>query len=115
VLMHPGPLLSAGNVRINEGHTGTTQFAISITLDVNSQQTITVNWHTADNSATSPVDYVSASGVATFLPGQTQQTVYIDVNGDTLAELNERFEVVLEQPVNAGIDKGTGVATIVND
>src|SRR5207247_1719904 len=70
---------------------------------------------TADNTATAPSDYTSASGTVTFAPGVTSQTVTVLVNGDTTFEPTESFFVNLDTPVNATIADSQGVGTIVND
>ncbi len=44
-----------------------------------------------------------------------EQTLTVDVIGDTSVELNERFKVVLSQPTNGAILKGTGFGDIAND
>src|SRR5207247_1649935 len=70
---------------------------------------------TADNTATAPSDYTSASGTVTFAPGVTSQTVTVLVNGDTTFEPTEDFFVNLDTPVNASIADSQGGGTIVND
>jgi hypothetical protein len=45
----------------------------------------------ADNPATAGTDYIPASGVLTFAPGQTSQQVRVAVLGDTVAESAETF------------------------
>jgi hypothetical protein len=58
---------------------------------------------------------VAASGTLTFSPGETRQTVAVDVVGDTLVEDSESFVVALSGPTNAEIADGQGVGTIAND
>ena len=40
-------------------------------------------------------DYQAASGTLTFAPGQTSQTITVQVNGDRLGEADETFGVIL--------------------
>ena len=67
---------------------------------------MTVDYATADGSAAAPGDYTAASGTLTFLPDETTQAVFVDVNGDTLDEDDETFTVELSNPANATIDDG---------
>ncbi len=51
----------------------------------------------------------------TIPAGETSRPVTVQVNGDTLDEVNETFKVNLTDPVNATIEDGQGVATITDD
>src|SRR5262249_16047142 len=61
------------------------------------------------------LDYTATAGTVTFAPGTTAQQVTVAVQGDTVFEANETFQVTLASPVNATILDGTGIGTIVND
>ena len=87
----------------------------TVTLSSASTQTINVNYATANGTATSPSDYVGASGTLTFTLGQPiQQSITIPVAGDTASEANETFFVNLSSPVNATFADNQGVGTILN-
>src|SRR5262249_48924284 len=108
----PQPTLSINDVSVSEGNDGTTSAVFSRTLSRPSSQTVTVNYATADGSATmADGDYVGLSGTLTFAPGQTSQTISVAVNGDYRAEPDEDFFVNLSGAVNAGIadSQGRGV------
>ena len=110
------PGISINNVTVTEGNSGTVNANFTVSLTASSVSTITVNYATADNSATlANNDYVTKSGVVTFTPGQTSQGVSITVNGDTAFEPNETFFVNLTTPANAIIIKAQGTGTITND
>lgn len=110
------PGISINNVTVTEGNSGTVNANFTVSLTASSLSTITVNYATADNSATvANSDYASKSGVVTFTPGQTSQSVTIAVNGDTAFEPNETFFVNLSAPSNAIIIKAQGTGTITND
>ena len=111
----PAPSLSIGTVAHTEGNAGTTNFAFPVTLSYASALTVTVNYATANGTATAPADYAAASGMLTFSPGITTQTVTVLVVGDTLAEPNETFTVNLTSPTNATLANATGTGTILND
>ncbi len=77
---------------------------------------MTVDFATANGTATAPSDYTANSGTVTFAPGVTSQTVTVQVNGDTTVEPNETFNVNLTNATgNATIADAQGVGTIVND
>jgi hypothetical protein len=74
-----------------------------------------VNFATADGTASAGSDYTATSGVLTFNPGTTTQSVTVNVTGDTTPEANETFFVNLSGAANATIATATGTGTIVND
>ncbi len=111
----PLPSLSINDVTVVEGNSGTTNAVFTVTLSAASGQTVSVNYATADGTATQPADYTSASGTLTFTPGQTTQTITVQVAGETVPEANETFFVNLSGATNATIADNQGVGTITND
>jgi hypothetical protein len=109
------PTISINDVTVTEGDTGTTTAAFNVSLSAASGLSVTVNYATADGTATAVSDYQATSGTLTFTPGQTTQTVNVLVNGDTIFEPNETFFVNLTTPVNATITDNQGQGTITND
>lgn len=115
------PTVSIDNVSANEGATGTTSFTFNVTLSQASTSTITVDYATADGTATTATnavggpDYAAANGTLTFAPGDTAKTITITVNGDVTNEADETFTVTLASPTNAVLGTATGTGTIVND
>ena len=107
--------LAINDLTIVEGNAGTSSATFNVLLSPASSQTVTVNYSTANNSASAGTDYEAASGTLTFAPGQQSQPVSITINGDTALESNESFNVNLAGPVNATIGDGQGVGTILND
>jgi hypothetical protein len=111
--MMPG--LSINDVMMMEGQGGITTFTFTVSLSWASAQTVTVNYATANGTATAPIDYGSTSGILTFNPGQTSKTIAVSVNGDTTSEMMEAFFVNLSGAVNAWLLDGQGIGTIMND
>lgn len=107
--------ISIGDAMVFEGNSGFTPATFDVVLSRASTNTVTVNYATANFTATAGSDYVATSGTLTFAPGVTNQTVSILVLGDTLNEADETFYVDLTFPTNADISKGRGVGTIQND
>ena len=110
-----GPTLAINDLTINEGNAGTSTATFNVLLSPVSSQTVTVNYTTANNTASAGSDYVAASGTLTFIPGQQSQPVSVTINGDTTFESNETFSVNLSSPVNAALGDDQGVGTITND
>ncbi|MGD9563412.1 MAG: Calx-beta domain-containing protein [Pyrinomonadaceae bacterium] len=108
------PALSVADVTRNEGNSPNT-LDLTVTLSSASTQPVTVNYSTADGSATSPSDYVAASGQVVFAPGETSRPISININGDGVVEPDETFTVNLSSPTNAVIADGSATVTLVND
>jgi hypothetical protein len=109
------PTISINDVSLNEGNSGTTTATFTVSLSNASSQTITVNFQTANGSATAGSDYIATSGTLTFTPGQLTRTISVTVNGDTVVEPNETFNVNLSGATNASITDNQGTGTITND
>lgn len=107
--------LSVGDAMIIEGNGGAQYAEVRVTLDAPTNKTVTVNYGTADGSATSGSDYDAVSGKLTFAPGETSKTILVPVKGDRLGEGNENFLVKLHGAKNAKLADGTGVVTIADD
>ena len=109
------PSLFINDVTLNEGNGGTTNATFTVSLSPSSQQTITVNYATANGTATAGSDYTAKTGTLTFAPGITTQTVTVAVAGDTALEGNETFTVNLSNAGATPIIDAQGVGTIIND
>jgi hypothetical protein len=76
---------------------------------------VTVQYATANGTATAGSDYQPASGTLVIPAGQTTGTITVLVNGDRLAEPNETFVLNLSNPINAIIADGQALGTILDD
>ncbi len=77
---------------------------------------VTVDWATADGTATAATDYEADSGVVTFAPGATEQTINVTVLNDAVDEASETFVVRLSNASgNAEIVRSTSGVTILDD
>ena len=118
----PSVGITTATVSQNEGSTGgTTPFTFTVTRNGSTTDASTVGWQlfsvtgvpTIDvNDYTNPVN-----GTVTFQPGQTSQTITVNIRADTGVEQNETFKVKLQNVTGATIDPGKTEATgvIVND
>jgi Calx-beta domain/Domain of unknown function (DUF4114) len=109
------PIISIANITQTEGNIGMTNYGFNLTLSNPSVETITVDYSTADGTATAGSDYTAATGKVTFNPGETSKTIEIAVNGDTALERDETFAVNLTNPIGSTLDRVTGVGTIFDD
>ncbi|KOQ77722.1 putative Ig domain-containing protein [Stenotrophomonas maltophilia] len=109
------PSLSIADINVTEGNSGTTPAVLTVTLSAASALPVQVQYATANVTAVAPTDYTAASGMLSFPPGTTTQTITVLVNGDTTVEPDETFQVNLSNPVNASVADGSAVVTIVSD
>lgn len=112
------PRISINNVSKLEGNgKGTTLFVFTVTLSAAYDQAVTVNYATADGTATTANrDYQAKTGTLTFAPGVTSMTITIAVYRDKTVESNETFFVDLSGPsLNALFTNMRGIGTILDD
>ncbi len=109
------PAISIADASGLEGNVGTTNLVFAVTLAVPSAQNITVNYATADGTASAGKDYISTNGIVTFAPGVTNQSVMVAVVGNAIVEPNKTFFVNLSNPVNGTLGRSQAVGTIIND
>jgi len=113
-------------ISVMEGNSGTTDALVPVNLSAPSAQTVTVDYTTVDGTAPGGAtaannDYIPASGTLSFAPGETTKNIVIKVNGDTKYEADERYKLVISNPVNATLLNplpsfaNTGTIIIVND
>jgi hypothetical protein len=108
----PKTLLSINNVTVTTSDTGTVTAVFTVSLSAPSSLPVTVAYATADGTATAGGnDYVPISGMVTFAPGQTTQTITVVVNPDMNKDVDETFFVDLSGAVNALLvdDQGLGI------
>jgi hypothetical protein len=106
------PDVTINDVTVTEGNTGAVNATFTVTLSAASANNVTVNYATADGTATQPADYQSTSGTVTFIPGDLTKTITVLVNGDTRDEPNETFFVNLSNATNGVIVDNQGQGTI---
>lgn len=108
----PSPKLSINDVTVNE-NAGVADF--TVTLSPVSGRSVTVKYATANSTATAPNDYTATLGTLTFDAGVPTQSISVPIVEDWLVELSETFRVTLSSAVGAGISRGTGVGTILDN
>jgi subtilisin-like proprotein convertase family protein len=108
------PTLQINNVSHAEGTVGPTSFVFTVTKS-KTDSPATVDFSTANGTATEPDDYAAANGTLSFAVGEATKTITVLVNGDTTFESNETVFVNLSSPSGATIADGEGQGTIQND
>ena len=87
----------------------------TVTLSPASARRVTVDWETADGTATAGEDYLAARGRLIFAPGDTAETITVEVLNDTLDEDDEEtFRIVLSNAENARAP-AAALGTIADD
>lgn len=107
--------LSIADHTVIEGDSGSVTAVFTVTLSPSSTTAVTVQYATANDTATAGSDYTAASGTLTFNPGETEKQINISVSGDTDDELDETFIVQLSNPTNADLLDATAVGVIIDD
>jgi hypothetical protein len=102
---------------VPEGQAGdTSTAAVDVTLSAPSGQEVTVDWATADGTATeSDNDYTGDSGALSFAPGETEHVLLVPVVGDLSNEADETFTVTLSSPMNATLGNAADTITVVDN
>jgi aryl-phospho-beta-D-glucosidase BglC (GH1 family) len=111
----PLPAISAGDVTVTEGNSGTSSAVFTVRLSAAGAQPVTVAYTTADGTALASSDYLPVSGTLTFAPGVTALTVSVPIIGDLIPEPTETFRLVLSQPTNATLAVGQATGTILDN
>ena len=88
--------------------------AFTVSLDQPATVPLTVDYATADGSATAPADYTAASGTLAFAAGDTSKQVVVHTVADGVDENDETMSLNLSNPVNASIADGAATGTIVD-
>jgi hypothetical protein len=108
-------LASIGDATAIEGNNGSITVSFNVTLSLAADRAVTMNWATANGTATAPGDYDAAGALLTFDIGQTSKTMSVTVYGDTLTEGDETFYVNLTDILGVLAGDTQGLGTIIND
>jgi predicted extracellular nuclease len=111
----PVPTVSVSDASIAEGQSGVSYLTFTVSLSFAPTTSVTVDFATADGTATAGSDYLAVAGTVSFAAGQTTQTFTVPVIGDVAAEANETLVVNLTNPTGATLADAQGTGTITND
>jgi len=110
-----GVQISVGDASVKEGDQGDRTVTVAITLSAARNNVTTVDWASADGTASSSSDFDAATGTATFPALTTTAYVTFVLHPDTTVEGTEAFTVGLTNPSGAVINRATGTVTISDD
>lgn len=111
--------VSINDVAVTEGDAGTKLLTFTVSRSDNAGA-FSVDFATADGTATASSDYAAATGTLQFAAGGAlTQQVSVTINGDTVFEPSETFTVELRNLAStagsAVLTDATGTGTIVAD
>ena len=96
---------------VTEGETAT----VSVKLTGVSTDTVTVDYASADGTATAGSDYTAASGTLTFAPGETVKSFTVPTTDDTEDESGETVNLTLSNPINVELGNAAGAVLTIRD
>ena len=109
------PSLSIANASAPEGNANSS-ISVKVTLSAASTTNVLVNFATLDSTAIAGSDYVAKTdGELIFLAGETEKNIVIQLKGDDIQEVDERFIILLLNPVNATLSRDRATITLSND
>ena len=106
---------ATGPATIAEGASTATY---TVSLSARPSANVTINYATADGTATAGSDYTAASGTLTFTPAnwETNQTVDVTITEDTVDENDETFNFTLSNPGSGAVlSASPSLSTTITD
>ena len=108
-----GPVgIAVADARVEEGAGALLAFAVTLSRAASS--TVTVDYTTANGTATAGADYTATSGTLTFRAGERSKTVSVTVLNDDHDEGEETLTLTLSNASGARISDAAGTGTIEN-
>ena len=104
--------LSVADATAGEEDDSTIDFVV--TLNPASDESVTVDYATANGSASSGSDYTATSGTLTFNASETSKTIQVSIIDDTVVDDNETLTVTLSNASGAEISDGQATGTITD-
>lgn len=89
--------------------------SFNVELSIPSAKPVTVDFSTADITATAGGDYAASSGTIVFEAGVTRRSVLVPTINDSLTENDEEFRVGLSNPIGATLVTASAIGTIQDD
>ena len=104
--------IAVQDARATEGVDEVISFEVS--LSATAGEPVTVDWATADGTATAGEDYGASFGTLTFATGETAHAIEVTVLDDSHDEGEETFALHLSNAVGAELEDAEATGTIVN-
>jgi len=109
------PTISASNISIIEGNSGTSFATFTITRSGSLSSSSVISYVTASRSAMAYQDFTPVSGTLIFMPGETTKLLKVSIIGDTQVENDEYFGLLLSSTLNAKINTKEASCTIIDN
>lgn len=96
---------------------GSGSVTVSVTRIGNTSNAATINYATANGTATQPADYTNASGSLQFAAGETVKTFVVPIIDDGTVERTESINLVLSSPGSGAMEGSpfTSTITVLDD
>ena len=108
-----GPVgISVSDARVEEAAGAVLAFAVTLSRRASSQ--ITINYATADGSATAGADYTAASGILTIESGSSSGSIEVTVLDDSHNDGEETLTLTLTNASSGVLTDATATGTIEN-
>ena len=105
------PALSVSDASANEADES---IGFAVTLSAAASATVTVDYATADGTATAGADYTATSGTLTFQTGDTQKTISVLIIDDLVEDDGETLTLTLSNASGATLADAEATGTIHN-
>ncbi len=109
------PSITIDDVTVAEGAGGQTNATFRVRLSRSNFFPLTLSYTTKDGAARAGSDYTPAQSFLTFAAGETSKFIVVSVFGDSVAEPDETFSVVLGGVNGATFADSEGICTILDD
>ncbi len=112
----PLPELSISDVSLTRNTTGTTM-TFHLYLSKPAAKAVSVDYSTADGTATSPKDFESAAGTISIAQNATEASIDIKIKGDPLnnRQPNLNFIINISNPKFCTIKTNSAIGTIITE
>jgi azurin len=104
--------LSTNAISVNENGTRAT---LTVVRTGGTNATATVDFATADGSATNAVDYMGTNGTLSFGPGVASRTITVPIINDSIVDGDNSFVVSLSNPSAAALGAVTNTTVTILD
>ena len=104
------PEISVADAQAFERVDGGLVFRVFLPENFQAERPVSVNFFTEDGTALAGLDYQAVAGTLTFLPGETEKTIFVPIFDDRIPEPIETMRLVLTDPQGGAI-LGNEVAT----
>jgi beta-glucanase (GH16 family) len=108
------PSITVQPISQEEGDDATV-FEFQVNLSNAYNKPVSFDYATQDKTAKAGNDYLATSGTLTIAAGELGKTIQVTVLPDIWKESDEKFDLVLSNPINGLLSSSFASATILND